>query len=62
MSRTQLNLRLPEGEKEALRTLAYNYGISMSALVRILAIQDREQGERAAIIKRMYPDRCTDRA
>jgi len=57
MTRTQLNARIPESERDAIRASAKAYGISMSAYLRILAIQDRENQEREQLRQQMYPDK-----
>jgi Mobilization protein NikA len=48
--------RLPPEEKDALHAEARAYGISVSAYLRILAIQDREAQQRAELRAKCYPD------
>lgn len=57
MTRSRVEFRLPGEEKEALHATAREYGISVSAYVRILAIQDREAQQRAEIRAMCYPDK-----
>jgi hypothetical protein len=55
--RSRVEFRLPAGEKEALQATARSYGISVSAYLRILAIQDREAQQRAELRAKCYPDK-----
>jgi Mobilization protein NikA len=48
--------RLPPEEEDALHAEARAYGISVSAYLRILAIQDREAQQRAELRAKCYPD------
>ena len=57
MTRTRVEFRLPPPEKEALQATARGYGISVSAYLRILAIQDREAQQRAELRAKCYPDK-----
>lgn len=57
MKRTRVEFRLPPDEKDALHATAGSYGISVSAYLRILAIQDREAQRRAELQAKCYPDR-----
>jgi hypothetical protein len=50
-------MRLPPAEKEALRVTARDFGVSISAELRILAIEDREALERAALRRKLYTDK-----
>ena len=57
MKRTRVEFRLPPEEKDALHVQARDYGISVSAYLRILAIQDREAQRRAELRAQCYPDK-----
>lgn len=57
MTRTRVEFRLPPAEKQALQATAGDYGISVSAYLRILAIQDREAQQRAELRAKCYPDK-----
>jgi hypothetical protein len=58
MARTRVEFRLPLPEKDALQATARGYGISVSAYLRILAIQDREAQQRAELRAKCYPDKA----
>ena len=55
MMRTRIEFRLPPAEKQALQATAREYGISVSAYLRILAIEDSEVRKHAALRAKCYP-------
>jgi hypothetical protein len=57
--RTRVEFRLPADEKAALYATARENGITVSANLRILAIEDRERQERAELRAKCYPERPT---
>ena len=57
---SQLHVRIPVEEKDALREEAASHQISMSALVRISIIQSRATREREAMKRQLYPDTPRD--
>jgi hypothetical protein len=57
MTRTRIEFRLPPADKQA--GTAREYGISVSAYLRILAIEDREDQKRAELRTKCYPDKPT---
>jgi HSP20 family molecular chaperone IbpA len=59
MARSRIEFRLPGVEKQAIHATAREYGISVSAYLRILAMRDRAAQQRAQIQAKCYPDRRT---
>jgi hypothetical protein len=57
VTRSRVEFRLPPDEKVALHATARDYGISVSAYLRILAIEDRERRKRAELRAKCYPDK-----
>jgi hypothetical protein len=55
MTRSQLNLRIPPAEKASVQAQARGYGISLSAYLRILALEDRERQERERLVRKSHP-------
>jgi hypothetical protein len=54
--RSQINLRIPPAERASVQATARDYGISLSAYLRILAIEDRERQERKRLVSRTHPN------
>jgi hypothetical protein len=59
MTRTRIDVPLPAEEKHQIKDYTDELGISMSVYLRILAIEDRERRERAATMRKMFPDKPT---
>jgi hypothetical protein len=53
--RSQINLRIPPDEKVPAQATARGHGISLSAYLRILAIEDRERQERERLVRKSHP-------
>jgi len=52
---SQLHVRIPPSEKQAIREQARRYGISMSAFVRIEMMAGRERRQREAELRTVFP-------
>jgi predicted HicB family RNase H-like nuclease len=54
--RSQINLRIPPTERASVQAQARDYGISLSAYLRILAIEDRARQERKQMMGKSHPN------
>jgi hypothetical protein len=54
--RSQINMRIPLAEKASVQAQARDYGISMSAYLRILHLEDRERQKRQRLVRKSHPN------
>lgn len=57
MQRSRIELRIPEDEKRVVQAQAESYGITVSALLRCLALEDREHRQRQEMLQAVYPQK-----
>jgi hypothetical protein len=61
MSRSRIELRVPPAEKAQVVATARDYGITTSAYLRVLALEDREREKREQMMRKSHPQGREDR-